>query len=257
MCFFDDISINSTTKDNIFKNAARSNTLYVKNLLFTNNINVNDSNLVDDYNQTLLHIATKTKNYNLATYLIDNGANITKKDSFNESSFDIAMKNYDAKMVGILLGQEKTNSYNNTTTKLKESVKGLEELNKKYSTENVTLITNNTNLTAENKSLNTKNVTLTTENKSLNTKNVALTTENKSLNTKNVALTTQNKSLNAENDKLHTQLEEERKTLKRKFDGFSEYERENKKLKVEVTQLKSDNNVLQQTVKLLRDANKK
>ena len=222
MCFFDDVPISSTTKDNIFKNATRSNTTYVKNLLFNNSIDVNNSNLVDDYGQTLLHISAKTKNYNLATYLIDKGADITKKNFFDESSFDIAMKNYDAKMIGILLGQEKMNNYNNETAKLKENVTRLDELNKKYNTENTTLLMNN-----------------------------------KSLKTTNDSLTTKNKLLNMENDKLHTQLEEERKTNKRKFDGFSEYERENKRLKVEVTQLKSDNSLLQQTVKSLRDANKK
>ena len=222
MCFFDDVPIDFLTKDNIFKNATKSNTEYVKKLLSSKNINVNNSNLVDDYGQTLLHIAAKTKNYNLATYLIDNDADITGKNIFNESSFDIAMKNYDAKMIGILLGQAKVNRNYNETVKLKETVNNLDELNKKYTSENVTLCTNNKLLIAKNDSL-----------------------------------TKTNKLLNMENDKLHMQLEEERKSYKRKFDGYSEYERENKRLKVEVSQLKSDNSVLQQTVKSLRESNKK
>lgn len=103
-----------------------------------------------------------------------------------------------------------------------------------------------------------------TENKSLKEDNTYLKNENKRLDDKiknlecnNTKLLDSNKTLTQKNNYLYLQLENEKNfniTHKRKF---SDLESENTKLKNENKSLKDDNELLQKTVKTLKDLAKK
>ena len=83
----------------------------VMTMINCNNINVNNNQLADDYKQNLLHIAVKNYHYEFAKFLIKKKIDKSKKNIFNETPLDIAIKNHDTKMIEILL--EFNNSINN------------------------------------------------------------------------------------------------------------------------------------------------
>lgn len=67
-----------------------------------NSFSINNDCL-DENRNTLLHLAVIYKQYGVATYLVKNGADCTKVNSFSDSSWNIALKNHDTKMIRILL----------------------------------------------------------------------------------------------------------------------------------------------------------
>ena len=82
--FFGSTTIEEDIKHSIIRNAYSQNTTNTKNLILRHRVNITNNNLVDECEQNLLHIAAKTKNYELANYLITNGVNKNKKNIFNE-----------------------------------------------------------------------------------------------------------------------------------------------------------------------------
>ena len=188
-------------KNSLIRNTLKSNTNIVKKMIAEHNVNVNSNNLTDDYDQNLLHISVKTKNYELAQHLVGIGINKNKKNMLYESPFDIAMKNGDQKMLEILFEGESNSIFKIENARLIDRVSDLETNNKK--------------------------------------------------------LIDTNKELTIKNGALHIQLDDQIKSRKRKFDECDSYCLENKKLKVEITQLKADNVTLQETIKNLRESMKK
>jgi len=139
-------TVELNVRDSLLKNTLRSNTYYVKKMIVEHNVNLNSNNLTDDYDQNLLHIAVKTKNYELAKYLVVNGINKDKKNMLYESPYDIAMKNGDQKMLEILFDGESSSMLKLENTRLSDRISDLETNNKK-------LIETNKDLTIKNGAL--------------------------------------------------------------------------------------------------------
>lgn len=192
--FFGSTTIQEDVKQSIIRAAVQSKTNTVIELLERHRININNSSLVDDYGQNLLHIAVKGVNYDLVRYLMGKGGDRLKRSVYNETPIDIAMKNYDVKMVEILLEVDYESSFKVGNKQLSDKVVELESCNRK-------LIESNTELSQKN-------------------------------------------------GVLHLQLDDERRVGKRLRDESVVMIEENKRVK-------SDNKVLSDTVKVLREAAKK
>lgn len=181
-------TIEEDIKHSLIRNAYSQNTSNTKNLILKHRINVTNNNLVDECEQNLLHIAAKTKNYELANYLIANGINKNKKNIFNETPFDIAMKNGDQKMLEILFDQESNLRFKTQNAILNGKVSDLES-------NNVKLINANKELTMRNSSLH---IMLDEEKKSNKRKADDYSLyqfENKKLKVENAQLKSDNTSL--------------------------------------------------------------
>lgn len=175
----------NSLKISILTNTLRSKTDRVKNLIGTTSFKVNE--IINDYNETLLHVAVRMKNYDLASYLINEDIDASVSNRFSETALDLCMQNRDKRMAGILLTQDCQI-----------------QLNKKI--------------------------------KSLEAEKAVLTTNS---------------------DELYKQVEELKRTNKRKHEDYEVCDRENKRLKTEVNQLTKDHSILTQTVKSLRNSMKK
>ncbi len=103
--------------DEIMDAAVDSNTFLVKQLLENGNFKPSDSLLVNKAKDSLLHLAVRTKNYGLVEYLLENNVTQTK-NVFGETPADIAMKNGDSKMMGLLLEVYKVNELRQTNRNL-------------------------------------------------------------------------------------------------------------------------------------------
>lgn len=93
---------NDQVKNDIFTNAINCKTYRVKDLVRLNNINV--SEYVDCYKQTLLHIATWTNNVDLIKYLLEQGCNKYKKDIYGWTPVDNAIKMGNQEVIKLLFG---------------------------------------------------------------------------------------------------------------------------------------------------------
>lgn len=195
------ITVEEDIKKTLIRNTLQSNTNHVKNLITRNNINITNNAIVDEFGQNLLHITSRTKNYELAKYLVSCNVDKNKKNIFGESSVDVAMKNHDREMLDILLNNDEMMRYKNENVRLINRVDDLESNNKK--------------------------------------------------------LIETNKDLSIKNGLLRVQTNEALVSRKRKADDYDICFTENKKLKSDITQLKSDNIALQDTVKSLRNSMKK
>lgn len=82
----------------------------------------------DEHNNTLLHLAVKSKLHSTALYLVRRGADRNKKNSFGESPWDIAVTNQDNQMIRILLNfQDTINGLKEDKTRLSKEVLELQE----------------------------------------------------------------------------------------------------------------------------------
>lgn len=194
-------TIEEDVKQNLFRNTLSSNTFSVKNTIIKHNVNISSNNMVDECGQNLLHIAVRTKNYDLVRYFMSYDIDKNKKNMFGESPVDIAMKNNDQKMLEIFFVREPDMRHKNENVRLSNRVGELEINNKK--------------------------------------------------------LIETNKDLTIKNGILHMQRDEAVTFRKRKADEYDICIVENKKLKTENIQLKSDNSALQNTVMTLRSSMKK
>ncbi len=103
--------------DEIMDAAIDSNTNLVKQLLEYGYYKPSDSLLINKSKDNLLHLAVRTKNYMLVEYLLENNVQQTK-NIFGETPSDIAMKNGDNKMMGLLLEVYKVNELKQTNKNL-------------------------------------------------------------------------------------------------------------------------------------------
>ncbi len=110
--------ISQAIYDEIINATIASRTLHVMDLLDKNNIEPTNSNLVDKSKQNLLHLAVRTKNYMLAEYLIEKKVSQSAKNVFGETAVDIAIKNNDTRMLELLYGINKIDSYKQLNDKL-------------------------------------------------------------------------------------------------------------------------------------------
>jgi ankyrin repeat protein len=82
--------------------ARRSNSNKVILLITEHNLDVN-KDCLDEYQNTLLHIAVKKHNYRLVKSLVTMGANIYLKNMYGETPCDIATNQNDMAMIRTLL----------------------------------------------------------------------------------------------------------------------------------------------------------
>ncbi|MCJ7636383.1 MAG: ankyrin repeat domain-containing protein, partial [Nitrososphaeraceae archaeon] len=108
-------NLNEDTRKSIISKAYSKDTNGVTYLLDSHNIDVNDSTLVDESKNTLLHLAVATKNTSLAKHLIGKKSTLNKKNSFGETPMQIALKNQDEGMVKILLNTSTSTSTSTST----------------------------------------------------------------------------------------------------------------------------------------------
>lgn len=153
MNFFRSTFVREDIKQMLFEATRNSKSSLVISLLNNNNINPNDAGLIDEYNQNLLHIAVKCKNYNLVKHLLSKQIDKNKRNLFGETPFDIAIKNHDIKMMEILLGNENLKIDNDYLKSLNNGLTmKLDEMDKN----NLKLLQTNTELTQKNSLLKIK-----------------------------------------------------------------------------------------------------
>ncbi len=150
MSFINNLSTITETNNDIFYDALRKYNARVKKFLQDRrNFSLNTTSTNDINKYTLLHIATLTENYDLISILIDYGANIDQLDAFNQSSFDLAIKSNNKKIIDLFLNtilnskdkemsllKEDNKFYNNRLKEIDFKVKALEKANKQLEQEN-------------------------------------------------------------------------------------------------------------------------
>ena len=199
--FFGSVVVQEDVKKSISDATLKSKTNTVIGLLQTNNINVNNFYLNDEYGQNLLHLCARTKNYELARYLIEKKIDKQKKNMFNETPHDIALQNRDLKMIEVLLETD-NNSYVKVENKrLHDKVTEL-ELNGK------TFMNTNKELTLKNSVLHMQ---IETEKKSLK----RIRDDNEIISFENKRLKTENQQLKSDNKILETTVKTLRDSMKK------------------------------------------
>ncbi|QKF94611.1 ankyrin repeat protein with SH3 domain [Fadolivirus algeromassiliense] len=178
--------IQEDIKQSILKAAVLSKTNTVTNLLETNNININSFYLLDECGQNLLHICVRTKNYDLARYLVNKKIDKQKRNTFNETPYDVALKNWDLKMLEILMETDNNSFIKTENRRLNDRVSELETNNKRFIDTNKELTQKNSVLHLQldtekrtTKRLRDDNDTLTSENKRMRLENTKLKDDNK------------------------------------------------------------------------------
>lgn len=131
----------------LFRNALNKQTGSVTSSLERHNIDLLKKDLRDECDQNLLHIAARTRNYELAEYLISAGINKQARNLFGEMPLDIAIKNQDIKMLVILFEEQHLVTYKNDNVRLIQKVCDMD-------TNNKLLIDANKDLTIKNGVLN-------------------------------------------------------------------------------------------------------
>lgn len=186
--FFWSTAIQEDVKQSIIKNALNGNTQTVIELLETNKLDINNSNLIDECKQNLLHISIRSKNYDLAKYLVTKKIDKTKRNIFNETSYDIALKNNDLKMIEILLDVESSNYNRAEFNRLTNTVIEYQLNTKK-------LIDTNTELTHKNTLLHVQLNEVRTSTKRTKDDYDMCVSDNKRLRAENTQLKDDNKVL--------------------------------------------------------------
>jgi len=93
---------NVHTKVNIYGYQVRDHNARIYELIEKYKFDLNSLQCRDDYDNSLLHIATKSSNAELTKQLILLGINKHHQNSFGEKPIDIALKNNDLKIIKIL-----------------------------------------------------------------------------------------------------------------------------------------------------------
>jgi ankyrin repeat protein len=119
--------------NNMFYYAAKKTNNYVLKIIIDNDFDLNSSECIDFYGNSLLHIVAKNDNFNLATELVNIGVNKNHSNMFNEIPLDVAIKFKSINVIRILL-----NCFNNE--ELLKKVKYLEKDNHELKTQYVKLM---------------------------------------------------------------------------------------------------------------------
>ena len=147
-------SLTETVRKDLFQKVYSHNTDQVISTINSKNINVNDSKLIDELHNTLLHAAIGTKNTRLVQYLVNNKSSQTKTNIFNETPLNIAMKNHDENLIKILLGLDNDS---NNTKKLTDDLDKERTSHKRTRDDRDTVILEKEILRTENKKLKEDN----------------------------------------------------------------------------------------------------
>jgi ankyrin repeat protein len=140
---FGSSQVQEDVKIALFRNALNKQTSTLINSLKRHNMDLLKSDLRDECTQNLLHIAARTRNYELAEYLISAGINKQARNLFGEMPLDIAVKNHDIKMLVILFEERHLVNYKNDNARLIQRVSDMD-------TNNGLLIDANKDLTIKN-----------------------------------------------------------------------------------------------------------
>lgn len=171
-----------------------------------------NNDIKDRYNNTLLHLAVKSKQYDVLDYLMMIGIDTTKKNMFNETAYNIAVQQQDYIAIS---------KFNNT-----RELDALKLENEKVKT-----------VQSDNTTLKLLNNSLQTSNDRLSHKIIGLTDDNKDLKNKNSCMTSEKLMLNRENSNLKEEIGVVTRSAKRLRDEVCTLTEQNKKLKTSVDTL--------------------
>ena len=150
-------SLTETIRKDLFQKVYSHNTDQVISTINSKNINVNDSKLIDELHNTLLHAAIGTKNTRLVQYLVNNKSSQTKTNIFNETPLNMAMKNHDENLIKILLVSDNDS---NNIKKLTDDLDKERTSHKRTRDDRDTVILEKEILRTENKKLKEDNCEL-------------------------------------------------------------------------------------------------
>ena len=174
--------------------------------------------MLDNYKNNLLHIATLKNDFNMVEYLLEIGLDFTLVNAFGQTAWDIAILLRNDKIINIFVSQKIK-----TSTLLTQKLAELQTKIKNLGRENCDFLTRIEVLRVEKSMLEDK------LNKIYN------------METENSTLLYKNKTLTADNKKLSEILSEMKTKHARALDDNSELERSNKKLRTENTDLLEKN----------------
>lgn len=178
---FGSVVIQEELRQSIIKSTLQSKTNNVIDLIQRHNINVNNFYLNDDCGQNLLHLCVRTKNYDLARYLINKKIDKQKRNMFNETAYDIALKNSDLKMIELLLEATDISYMQIENKRLSNKIIELENTNLELTQKNSRLYNELDNERRGVKRMKDDNEVLVSENKRIKTENCQLKLDNKTL----------------------------------------------------------------------------
>ncbi|VVU94659.1 hypothetical protein CPAV1605_384 [seawater metagenome] len=198
-----------TSNESIFQDALNGNTNRVRNFINRNpTFNLNAYNENDRYKLTLLHIAIETNNLELVVFLLSKGAEYSIKNTYQKSSFDIALVSGNKLILDAILDKMEEED--------QKEIKRLKQDNQFYSNR----------YNEQRKNIN-----------SLEDLNNQLTNTNSDLTRK---LKRESESLRKEQNRnafLHKNLESEKKRKREVESENNELKTKNKKLKLAVENL--------------------
>jgi hypothetical protein len=220
---FNTNSSNSTKVDfykNIVQLIFQKNLNKIKILINSEKLTKDDFKLLlDDYGNTLLHLAVDVKYLEAIKYFLEIGIDHNQKNKIDKSSWTNAIISHDEKIINIFINHLKIVN-NNEIDLLKKKHSDISEKFVSITNENNELKIRNKRLRENNDDLKVDNNYLILENKKLKTENNDLANEKNNINMikiKNEKLTIENNNLITENNKLKidkSNLIEITKTLK-------------------------------------------
>ena len=111
--FFSSQTVTNEVRETLYKNIYQKNTDKVLETLAQYN-NLLQKDFIDPLtNDTLLHLAIRTKNIALTKYLLNRDINKEVLNVFNETALDIAIKNQSTELVKIIMRHEQIDLPNN------------------------------------------------------------------------------------------------------------------------------------------------
>lgn len=151
------------------------------------------NSIVDAYGNTLLHLATMSKNVPIIKFLLDKGMNKHRLNDFRETPWEMAVKTHDQILIQAFIDVEL-----NAVETLRGEIRRIKDIEN----ENKSLLTINKDLQRANDDLTNKYNMVLRDNKSNNTEVTMLKQQNKRLRDDNDLLIKENNELTESNKKL-------------------------------------------------------
>jgi ankyrin repeat protein len=155
--FFSSQYVSPETKALLIKNIYQKNNDQVLQILAKYN-NLLQKDFIDDTtNDTLLHLAARTKNIVLVKYLLSRKVNKEAINILNETALDIAIKNQSTDIVKMLLINESNQLRVNESNQFKKELENEKKIHKRKRDEFDMLVADNFTLIIDNKKLKKNN----------------------------------------------------------------------------------------------------
>lgn len=153
--------------------------------------------IVDEYGNSLLHIATYAKKVEAIKYLLERGMNKHQKNSFNETAWVLAVQTHDQNLIQTFIDTEigVVTEYKKKADNLTNDIATLRSLNKKLQDANAEQTSKYNYIIMEHNSVKSENEMLKVNNKRMRADCDDLRRENTDLTEKNKKLKTSVESL--------------------------------------------------------------